>query len=113
MGGNGLKGENISELGDQAHADYVTQADAFQMPDLTVLARELKTLAAEASRRARTDEERASVEHVVEAEKKATSGNLQTALNSLKAAGSWALEIAKATGTEIAAKVIANQLGVR
>ena len=80
--------------------------------DLERLSRELASLRNAMRERATVAEHDISVSEVAKAEQAALSGNGSKALEHLKSAGTWALDIAIQIGTNLVATVIAKTLGM-
>lgn len=80
--------------------------------NLPQLADELARLRATMRATAKTLEEDAAVGAVAEAEKAARDGDRPRALERLKAAGKWALDVGTKIGVEIATSVLKEQLGI-
>jgi glycine betaine/choline ABC-type transport system substrate-binding protein len=99
-----IHGGNQVAVGDNAHAENFTQN--------STLSHELGTLKTELTKRAQTPEQLNAARCIEEAEQASKNGDEQTALQKIKAAGTWALEVATEIGTDIAAKMISKQLGL-
>lgn len=80
--------------------------------DLPKLARELSELRTSMLQKASTPEQAMATGKVATAEKCATTGDGAGALQHLKDAGKWALEVATDIGTKVAAEVIKKSLGL-
>jgi len=98
-----ISGGNQGSVGDNARAKNFTQNAVFM--------RELTDLTAELTKRARTPEQLEAARQIADAEAAAKTGDSSTVRKKLKAAGAWALGVAKEVGTDVVAKVISQQLG--
>lgn len=96
-------------VGDNARAENFIQSAA---SDLSGLAQELSLLKQTANERAQSNEQREAVQAISEAEEAAKAGNSTSMLKKLKAAGTWAAEIATSIGKDVLAKIIESQLGM-
>jgi hypothetical protein len=90
----------------QDHSSHTTHINLPQLAD--ELARLRDTMRATA----KTLEDDAAVGAVAEAEKAARDGDRPRALERLKAAGKWALDVGTKIGVEIATSVLKEQLGI-
>ncbi|UPJ64282.1 hypothetical protein [Bradyrhizobium sp. 191] len=104
MGTYNIHGGTQAAVGDNAHAENFTQNSP--------ATKELISLSAELKTRAKTPEELSAAQNVADAERAANSGDTQTALQKLGAAGTWALQVATELGKDIVAKAITKQLGL-
>ncbi|MDR6661418.1 hypothetical protein J2W51_004004 [Tardiphaga robiniae] len=104
MGTYSITGGQQGAVGDNARAENFTQ--------ISGLAQELNELAAEMGRQARTTEQHQAVKSMTEADQAVRDGDKETASEKIKAAGAWALKVATDLGKDVAAKVIASQLGL-
>jgi len=98
-----ISGGNQGVVGDNARAENFTQNAVF--------IRELSDLTAELAKRARTPEQLEAARQIADAEAIAKTGDSSAVRKKLKAAGAWALGVAKEVGTDVVAKVISQQLG--
>ena len=99
-----ISGGSQGAVGDNARAKNFTQN--------SVLIRELTDFAAELHKRAKTPEQSAAAKKVVEAQEAAKNGDDETMREKLKAAGGWALKVAKEIGVGVAVKAISGQFGL-
>jgi hypothetical protein len=104
MSNYNISGGIQGAVGDNAHAENFSQS--------SLMAQELASLSTEMAKRANTPEEMSAAKHVAEAEQSLKNGNEQAAIQKLKSAGIWALQIATELGKDVAAKVISKQLGL-
>ncbi len=103
-------------VGSNARSDHNTFQQVWQQSqgtiDLPALTAELGRLRGELQSRAKEPEQLVAAGQVAAAEIEARKGGGAKLLEHLKAAGSWALDVAKDIGAEIAAKVIMKSLGL-
>ena len=80
--------------------------------DLKALSSELAQLRAEMRKNAKEPEEDEAVSAVGKAEKAAAAGDQSGALQNLKNAGRWALDVATKLGISVASKALEHSLGM-
>lgn len=111
MGGKyDIKAENVGAIGDRAHAENFTQVS--QPAGGGSLAADLEKLRGAMLKEASESEHYAAVANVKAAEEEAKRGDENKALEYLKKAGQWTLEIATKIGVPIAIEAIKKQTGI-
>jgi hypothetical protein len=109
-----LHGDNAGAFGKNIKGNTFTTAKAtsenIDIKELTRVLAELRKELKEKSEPDNLDHE-AAVGAVAQAEKAAREGNSSKALEYLKGAGAWALDVAKATASGLLKDVIKGQLG--
>jgi hypothetical protein len=111
-----IKGGQQGAVGDSAHADHFVQQQIvetpIEIPDIVALSGELSKLRIEAQKRARSSKEIRATAELAEAEEAAQKGDKKLVIEKLKNAGEWVLGVAKEIGTSVAAKLLAQTLGL-
>jgi len=114
--GDSYKADQAGAIGPNsiAHAMSFTQARRQEKStiDLTMLTVELGKLRVAMRKLAADLEEDLAVAEVGQAEKSASSNDGPSAIEHLRAAGRWALDVAESTGAEMAANAIRAALGL-
>jgi hypothetical protein len=118
MTGGGPKYQNLGNvgaMGDNARSDNNTfvQAGPASPVDLAELARQLAQVRAEMRRKANPDDPAhdAEIGAIAQAESAAKSGDKSKALEFLKGAGTWTLEVAKSITASLVKDAIEGRLG--
>jgi hypothetical protein len=118
MTGGGPKYQNVGNvgaMGDNARSDNNTFVQTGPAPpvDLAELARELAQVRAEMRRKANPDDPAhdAEIGAIAKAESAAKSGDKSRALEILKGAGEWTLEVAKSVTTSLVKDALEGKLG--
>ena len=108
-----ISGGQQGAVGDGASVSDLTQNQFVQQPvDVEALAEELGRVAQAARLRATDHEQRIATAHLESAEEEAKKGDGPKALEYLKSAGKWVLEVAEEVGAKVTAEVIKSQLGL-
>jgi hypothetical protein len=100
----------VGAFGDNAKAEKFVQ---FSSSDLSVLAEEIAALKQVANTRASTEDQKAAVTALSQAEEAAKAGNAESMLQKLKAAGKWIADLAASVGKSVLADMIEHQIGLK
>ncbi len=111
-----ITGGQQGAVGDESHAENFVQQQtvgtSIDIPDLLALSQELSRIRSEAQKRATTPDELRATAELAEAEEAAKGGDKSKVIQKLKLAGEWILGVAKDIGSSVAAKVIAQSMGL-
>jgi hypothetical protein len=100
----------VGAFGDNAKTEKFVQ---FSSSDLSVLAEEIAALKQVANTRASTEDQKAAVTALSQAEEAAKAGNAESMLQKLKAAGKWIADLAASVGKSVLADMIEHQIGLK
>lgn len=104
-----ISGGQQGAVGDNARAENFTQNSGIEIAELAdAIARLRVAMAAEATE----GDQYIALGSVAAAEKEAKAGNKEKAVEYLKSAGKWALDMAQKIGVNVITKAIQGQFGM-
>lgn len=108
-----MTGGNVGAFGDGAQAHDITQVSNQTLGSINMmnLASDLARLRTEARSEATEPEHDIAVSEIAKAEKAAQEGKSSKVVEHLKAAGTWALDIATKIGADVAVEAIKKSMG--